>query len=282
MASKSTRPAPKDVAARRARVEEMRRQAKARERRVRLAVTAAGLVIVAAIVAVIVVAFVNKEAKKTAQILPAPIPPGAATPQKPLKDAKDDSGIPGVKAYDTTAAPTQTNAPNPDPKANSGIEHTHVPGPVTYVITPPVGGPHNDGWMTCGRYTSPVPTERAVHDLEHGAVWITYRKSLPAGQVKVLEDLFGRQKDGVLSAGGQSATPGGKYLDLTPWGDDTLPSPVVVTAWGRQLGVDDPGDPRLQPFIDKFRLRQDLSYETGAQCTPPSGNLTVGGRPAGT
>ncbi len=44
-----------------------------------------------------------------------------------------------------------------------------------------------------------------------------------------------------------------RYLDRTPWADDVLPSPVVVSAWGHQLGVPDAVDARIQPFSTAFR-----------------------------
>ena len=73
-------------------------------------------------------------------------------------------------AYDTTGWPaTSKNGP-----AGKGLGHNHVTGPVTYSVTPPVGGDHNAIWMNCGVYSQQVPTERAVHNMEHGAVWITY------------------------------------------------------------------------------------------------------------
>jgi len=267
---------PKAVAERRARVEQMRRAQQAKERRQRLVIFGVGGVVVAAILALIVVAVLNRGEKTTPQILPAAIPAGPATAQKPLKPIADNSGIPGVQAWDTTAKPADTNNPNPDPSANPGIEHEHVDGPVTYAITPPVGGPHNGNWMTCGVYTAPVPAERAVHDLEHGAVWITYRPGLAKDQVSKLKALVLKQKNATL----QGRDLGARYVDLTPWRDASLPSPIVISAWGRQLKVDDAGDPRLQQFIDKFRMRTDLTYEAGAQCTAPGGDVQLGGQPS--
>ena len=74
-----------------------------------------------------------------------------------------------------------------DGKSHTGaLQHQHVTGPVDYTITPPVGGPHNAVWMNAGVYTKPVPTERAVHNLEHGAVWITYDPDLAASKVAKL------------------------------------------------------------------------------------------------
>jgi len=61
--------------------------------------------------------------------------------------------------------------------------------PVNYSQTPPVGGLHDPAWQNCGFYSKPVRNENAVHSLEQGAVWITYRPNLPGGQVETLRDM---------------------------------------------------------------------------------------------
>ncbi len=71
---------------------------------------------------------------------------------------------------------------------------SHVAGQVNYPQIPPVGGPHNQVWQTCGVYTAPLANEHAVHSLEHGAVWITYQPDLPADQIARLQDIP-RQSD---------------------------------------------------------------------------------------
>jgi hypothetical protein len=53
---------------------------------------------------------------------------------------------------------------------------------------PPVGGIHSGIWQNCGIYDEPVLAKNAVHSMEHGAVWITYRPDLPAGDVDRLRD----------------------------------------------------------------------------------------------
>ena len=52
-------------------------------------------------------------------------------------------------------------------------QRNHVTGTVDYPQTPPAGGDHNEVLLNCDVYDQPVPNENAVHDLEHGAVWIT-------------------------------------------------------------------------------------------------------------
>ncbi len=129
------------------------------------------------------------------------------------------SGIPGVAAYVTTGWPQASrNGP-----AAQALAHDHVPGPVTYSLTPPVGGQHNADWVNCGIYDKPVPDERAVHNLEHGAVWITYRPSLPASEVSQLQAFVEKQTVLPSAEGAPS-----RYMDLTPY--PGLSSPVVISS----------------------------------------------------
>lgn len=127
----------------------------------------------------------------------------------------------------------------------------HVNGPIPYDRTPPPGGPHAPVWMNCGFYSDPVPTEQAVHSLEHGAVWITYSQELPDDAVATLRGYAGA------------------FVLVSPWQGDP-PSPVVASAWGRQLGVDSPTDPRLAEFIRAF-VRGPQTPEPGASCSGGTG-----------
>ncbi len=123
----------------------------------------------------------------------------------------------------------------------------HVTTPVDYDPIPPVGGPHNAQWLNCGVYDQPVPNENAVHSLEHGAVWITYRPDLPADQVETLRGLV----------------RGRAYALLSPYPD--LPAPVVASAWGLQLRVDSASDARLARFLVKY-MQGPQTPEPGAAC----------------
>jgi Protein of unknown function (DUF3105) len=146
--------------------------------------------------------------------------------QAPAHQVPDTSGIPGVTEYDTAGWPTTShNGP-----ASQALAHDHATGPVTYSVTPPVGGPHNAIWMNCGIYDKPVPNERAVHNLEHGAIWITYQPSLPQSEVNALRAFV--EKQTTISPVG---APASRYMDLTPY--PGLPSPIVVSSWGFQLKI---------------------------------------------
>lgn len=128
------------------------------------------------------------------------------------------------------------------------LSRDHVTGNVDYEQTPPVGGRHQQVWLNCGIYDEPVPNENAVHSLEHGAAWITYRPDLPDSQVEHLRDLV----------------RGEQFIVLSPYPD--LPSPVVASAWGLQLRLQDADDPRLERFIREY-VRGPQTPEPGASCT---------------
>jgi hypothetical protein len=111
-------------------------------------------------------------------------------------------------------------------------DRTHTTADVTYAQTPPAGGAHAPIWLACGVYDEPVRDENAVHDLEHGTVWITHDPALAADDLDALAAQL--PDNGILS----------------PYED--LPSPVVVTVWGVQLQLDGADDERLGLFLEEY------------------------------
>jgi hypothetical protein len=124
----------------------------------------------------------------------------------------------------------------------------HAQGPITYSVNPPVGGKHNPTWQNCmgDVYDMPIANEHAVHSLEHGAVWITYRTGLPADQVEQLA----------------KKVRGNEYMLMSPV--DNLDRPISLQAWGWQLKVDNANDGRIDDFIKA--LRNNAGPEPGASC----------------
>lgn len=129
-----------------------------------------------------------------------------------------------------------------------GSAGQHTEGTVDYAQSPPAGGEHNPVWQNAGFYDKPIKNENAVHTLEHGAVWITYSPDLPQQQVNELQDLAS-SRDCVLV----SPYPG-------------LDSPVVASAWGKQLQLDSADDSTLKRFVSSY-LRGPQTPEPGAACT---------------
>jgi Protein of unknown function (DUF3105) len=134
----------------------------------------------------------------------------------------------------------------------TGLARDHVAGTVVYPQTPPVGGKHSAIWQNCGVYSAPVRNEKAVHSLEHGAMWITYRPDLTATEIATITGDLSGQPYGLVSP-----YPG-------------LPSPIVATAWGVQLKLNSASDPRLKSFINTYKSGS-LAPEPGGECTGGTG-----------
>jgi hypothetical protein len=135
-----------------------------------------------------------------------------------------------------------------DVQTYSDLSRNHTSGPVSYAQNPPVGGDHDPVWQNCGYYAKPVRNENAVHSLEHGAVWITYRPDLPQPQIDTLKALAESQT----------------FILVSP--KDDLPAPVVASAWGKQVLLDSADDPGLNEFVRSYRL-DPSGPELGAPCT---------------
>lgn len=136
------------------------------------------------------------------------------------------------------------------------LSQNHVEGRVEYEQQPPVGGAHASQWLTCGVYVDEVDVEMAVHSLEHGAVWITYdRGALGAAEVVGLAELvqstFADDPDMIA------------WVLVSPYAP--MPGPLVASAWGRQLVLEDSSDPRLVQFLVHF-ANGPQNPEPGAPC----------------
>jgi hypothetical protein len=136
----------------------------------------------------------------------------------------------------------------------------HKTGVLTYPVSPPVGGAHNPVWQNCmgNVYDSPIPKENAVHSLEHGAVWVTYKPGLPAAQIDALK----------------KKVEGKEYMLMSPY--TGLDANISLQAWGFQLKLSDANDGRIDDFIKATRV--NASKEPGASCT--GGSSATGDTPA--
>ncbi|MEV2238652.1 DUF3105 domain-containing protein [Micromonospora sp. NPDC049891] len=133
---------------------------------------------------------------------------------------------------------------------------SHQSGKIEYKYSPPVGGAHNNAWQRClgDVYDAPIASEHAVHSMEHGSVWLTYRPDLPAADVEKLA----------------SVIRGNDFMLMSPY--EGLDAAVSLQAWGYQLKVDSADDPRIKEFATT--LAQNASIEPGVPCS--SGNYTTG------
>jgi hypothetical protein len=203
-------------------------------------------------------------------IAPGPVAHKAVNVQPDVATVPDDSGIPGVVAWDTRGWPGNRQF------YEGALHREHYDGPIRYAVTPPAGGDHYPRWVNCGVYDQPIPSEKGGHALEHGSVWITYRPNLPHEDVEKLEAFVRRQPLVVVTVGGVRRETNERYILMSPY--PGLPSPIVVSSWAHQLRLDSPDDPRLQRYVDTFRMNPKYSPEYGPTCEGQP--EPIGGRPA--
>ena len=122
-----------------------------------------------------------------------------------------------------------------------------VEGPIEYDRNPPTNGNHAQLWQNCGFYGEPIQDRHAVHSMDHGVVWITYRPDLPQQQLETLRSYSNEN-----------------YVIVSPYpGQD---APVTVTSWRVQLELVDADDPRLDQFVNEFKV-SELAPLSGNRCT---------------
>ncbi len=138
-----------------------------------------------------------------------------------------------------------------DPSIVDAANRNHVTGPVKYPTSPPDYGNHNPNWQRClgDVYAAPIANENAVHSLEHGAVWITYDPAkLSAAQVQTLASTYVKGQDFTL---------------MSPY--PNMPTAISLQAFGFQLRLNSPTDPRIKQFIQDLRVNATL--EPGVACS---------------
>jgi hypothetical protein len=133
-----------------------------------------------------------------------------------------------------------TNIPEPD------FTHLALCTPITYATNPPSGGNHWPEWAEYTEYTYPIPREMSVHDLEHGAIVLSYKcaGSCP-DVVAALNMVFANEVDPLCLASGPG--PLGRMV-LTP--DPLLDTPIAAAAWGATYTATCIDLPSLQAFAN--------------------------------
>ncbi|MFI5530481.1 DUF3105 domain-containing protein [Kitasatospora sp. NPDC051853] len=201
------------TAERRARIAELRAEEQRRDRRNKILAITLGVVLVGGMVGGGAWIALDAKAKKDKETAAAKAP------------------IDGVQTFDN-------------------LSRNHVQTTVTYPQTPPVGGDHNPMWLNCMGtvYDKPVENEKAVHALEHGAVWVTYNSKASAEDINTLSSKV-------------KSTP---YSFISPYPDEK--GTITLTAWGTQLSVDSASDPRVGTFFTKY-VQGPQTQEPGASCS---------------
>lgn len=112
-----------------------------------------------------------------------------------------------------------------------GRRHVPFGTKVAYNSSPPSSGPHWPKPADWGVYRSPLPDERAVHNLEHGGIWISY-KGVDGETRQQLEALADKYPSAVV-------------LSPRPRND----SKIALASWGRIEKLSSFDESRIVAFI---------------------------------
>lgn len=138
-------------------------------------------------------------------------------------------------------------------------DHLHVKKNephVAYNSNPPTNGPHYNGTnkdegigpIPCQTYTQEVEDESAVHNLEHGAVWVTYK------------DI----NDTALADKLKKITENYSKVLLSPRSKDD--SKIAVVSWNRLLKLDNFDETKITDFIKLYQSSEAAGAERYGEC----------------
>ena len=106
---------------------------------------------------------------------------------------------------------------------------------VNYKTNPPSSGDHYGDPANWGVYEHEIPDEAAVHNLEHGGIWISYRTDVPDATKKKLTEI---------------AKSNTKVI-LTPRAKND--SSVALVSWRRIYKMEALDENMMQNFILKYK-----------------------------
>ena len=116
-----------------------------------------------------------------------------------------------------------------------GREHVSAQAPVAYETNPPTSGDHLAEAEKWGVYDKEVSEKEAVHSLEHGGIWITY-KDIDEESIRILTEI-GKENSGSTVISPRSAN------DVK----------IAVVSWGRMMTLDTVDKALIQKYIDTYK-----------------------------
>ena len=130
----------------------------------------------------------------------------------------------GFIAVKKKNAPPETPRPG-TAQPNKGAQHV-ADGTEPYGgPEPPTSGNHAQSPLPWQVYDQEVPDMSAIHNMEHGGIYISYRPDLPADQIAKIKSLFG---------------PPYSRKNFTPTKAIVAPraansAPIIMSSWDRNM-----------------------------------------------
>lgn len=103
---------------------------------------------------------------------------------------------------------------------------------------PPTSGPHANP-VSWGVYDMEIRDDQAIHNMEHGGVYVSYQPSLPNDQIKRLANL--------LSAPFSDSKFRPKKIVLAP--RDANKSPIELSSWRRSEALANYDQKKIEDYI---------------------------------
>lgn len=226
---------------RRQRIEEMRKQQRAAERRKNFLFAGTGILVALILIgAAVIPAYLHDRSKKAKEKVGYQAAPTAAEKAAGCLGVHNDPISPGAQHVDT---------PIDYSKEKYGDTEGGTP-PI-----PPSNGRHNPISLGDTNRFYPLSEkprpERAVHNLEHGYIVVWYDSKLPASEVTKLQTM--------------AKSPALSRLLVVGWWQSDLPANkhVVITSWGRTDRCSTVSDAVVNNFYAKH-LNSSIAPEAGS------------------
>jgi hypothetical protein len=159
-------------------------------------------------------------------------------------------GVAEVRAALTAAGCTLQSAPAQPGDHTAAIDATTDP---KWNTDPPTSGPHFGTAAIFGSYDTPVNIAQAVHNLEHGGIYILYGDDVPQATVAQLQEFYTEDDTGLLLA---PLPKLGETIALGAWvTPDPTPGSVGEGGQGHLAKCTKFDETAFSTFRDEFRFR---------------------------
>ena len=123
-----------------------------------------------------------------------------------------------------------------------GRDHISAGTDVEYQTNPPTSGSHLGQAENWGVYSKEIDDKAAIHGLEHGGIWISYK------------DIDDQTKEVIETIGKENS----QSVIVSP--RDANDSKIVVASWGRMMKLEEVDKALIQKYIDSYINRSPENF----------------------
>ena len=162
----------------------------------------------------------------------------------------DEKGVDRVRAALAAAGCTLQSEPAQPGDHTAAADATEDP---KWNTDPPTTGPHNEIPAIFGSYDSPIQIAQAVHNLEHGGIFVYYGDDVPEATVAELQAFYDEDSTAMLLA---PLPQLGDEIALGAWvTPDPRPGAVGEGGQGHLATCNEFDEDAFAAFRDEFRFK---------------------------